>query len=274
MKKIQTIKKAILEIVLWVVSLIVLVPLAIAVLGAFKSQEEAVAFSLSLPTRWHLENFATVIEEAHIFRALLNSIFFASVSVVLTILFASMGAFVLARKGTKLADNLYLLFYIGLIMPLQTIPTISMLQNLHIFGTYASIIVLSVGINAAFAVFLYTGFFKSIPRDIDEAALIDGASQLQMFFKVVFPLTKPISVTIATLIFMGIWNDINIPLYFMNDSKMWTMPMTIYNFFGMYYQSWHLVFANIVLIALPPFILYVFSQRYLVAGLSAGAVKG
>lgn len=103
---------------------------------------------------------------------------------------------------------------------------------------------------------------------------MDGASTLQTFFYVIFPIAKSATVSVASLIFLGIWNDINIPLYYMSDSKMWTMPITIYNFFGKYYQSWNLVFANIVLIALPVFLIYVMSQRYLVAGLTVGAVKG
>ena len=95
-----------------------------------------------------------------------------------------------------------------------------------------------------------------------------------MFFKVIFPIAKPTTATVATLIFMGIWNDINIPLYFLNTSSKWTMPMTVYQFFGMHYQSWNLVFANIIMIALPVFIIYVVSQRFLVSGITAGAVKG
>lgn len=161
-----------------------------------------------------------------------------------------------------------------MIIPVQTISTIKLQQMLHIYGEYMGVIIICVVFNISFAVFLYTGFFKSIPREIDEAAFMDGASTLQTFFYIIFPIAKSATVSVASLIFLGIWNDINIPLYYMSDSKLWTMPITIYNFFGQYYQSWNLVFANIVLIALPVFLIYVLCQRYLVAGLTVGAVKG
>lgn len=161
-----------------------------------------------------------------------------------------------------------------MIIPVQTISTIKLQQMLHIYGEYMGVIIICVVFNISFAVFLYTGFFKSIPREIDEAAFMDGASTLQTFFYIIFPIAKSATVSVASLIFLGIWNDINIPLYYMSDSKLWTMSITIYNFFGQYYQSWNLVFANIVLIALPVFLIYVLSQRYLVAGLTVGAVKG
>lgn len=263
-----------IEVFLWMLSLVVLVPFAIAILGSFKNQAEAGAFSLRLPSEWIFSNYSQVIEEAHIFRSLFNSLYIAVISVVICVLVAAMGAFVLARKNTRLSNGLYLFIYMGMAAPVQTIPTIRLMQKLHIYGGYTNIILLSVVFNIAFSVFLYTGFFKTIPREIDEAALIDGASQLTMFFKVIFPIAKPTTATVATLIFMGIWNDINIPLYFLNTSSKWTMPMTVYQFFGMHYQSWNLVFANIIMIALPVFIIYVVSQRFLVSGITAGAVKG
>lgn len=274
MKTKHKIKNDIMEIFLWILSLVVLIPFAIVILGSVKNQAEAGAFSLKLPTEWMFSNYAQVIEEAHIFRALFNSLFIASVSVIICVIVSSMGAFILARKRSKLANILYLFIYMGMAAPTQTIPTIHLMQKLHIYGGYFNVILLSTVFNIAFSVFLYTGFFKSIPREIDEAALIDGASQMTMFFKVIFPIATPTTMTVATLIFLGIWNDINVPLYFLNSSSKWTMPMTVYNFFGMHYQSWNLVFANIVLITLPVFVIYILSQRFLVSGITNGAVKG
>jgi raffinose/stachyose/melibiose transport system permease protein len=273
MKK-KVMKDRILEVFLWVLSLLVLIPFAIVILGSFKTQAEAGAFTLNLPSEWVFSNYTEVIMEAKIFRALFNSLFIAALSVSICVIVSSMGAFVLARKRTKAAEYLYLFIYTGMVAPVQTIPTIRLMQLMHIYGGYTNVILLNAVFNIAFSVFLYTGFFKSIPREIDEAALIDGASQLNMFFKVIFPIAKPTTMTVATLIFLGIWNDINVPLYFLNDSSKWTMPMTVYQFFGLHYQSWNLVFANIVLIALPVFIIYIISQRYLVSGITAGAVKG
>jgi ABC-type sugar transport system, permease component len=270
----EKINGILLEIILWIMSLVVLIPFAIAILGSFKTQAEAGQFSLKLPTEWVVSNYAVVAAQAHIFRSLSNSVIISAVSVLLCILISSMGAFILSRKQTRLSNMIYLLFYVGLIAPVQTIPTINLMQKLQIYGGYTNVILLSIIFNTAFSVFLYTGFYKSIPREIDEAAFIDGASQLVMYFKVIFPIAKPTTMTVTTLIFLGIWNDINIPLYFLNDSTKWTMPMSVYQFFGMHYQSWNLVFANIIMIAMPVFFVYIISQRYLVSGITTGAVKG
>lgn len=180
----------------------------------------------------------------------------------------------MARRKTSLSRFLYYFFFIGTIIPMQTIPTIRLFSALGIYGSYTNAILLYVAINISFSCFLYTGFIKGIPKALDEAAFIDGASTIKVFFKVVFPLLKPISMTVLILDFMNIWNDINIPLYFLSSPSKWTMPLSVYQFFGQFSKSnWNYVFADLTLTILPVFIVFLFAQKHIINGLTEGSVK-
>ncbi|MNN66497.1 Inner membrane ABC transporter permease protein YcjP [compost metagenome] len=128
--------------------------------------------------------------------------------------------------------------------------------------------------NFFFFVMLYTGFFKSIPRDIDESAVIDGAGPLTLFFKIIFPLLKPVTVTLIIITFMNVWNDFGITIYFLNSPSNYTITLTIYNFLGTYSSQWNLIFANIVVVSVPVVLLYLLLQNYIIDGMTAGSVKG
>lgn len=207
-------------------------------------------------------------------RSFINGIFITAIAVFLNIFVTSMASFIIARKKTVISELLYYFFFIGLIAPMQFIPTINLFKSLHLYGGFTSVILIYCTINMAFSVFLYVGYIKTIPQVLDEVALLEGASLLKVFFSVVFPLIKPINMTILIVVFMNIWNDINIPIFFLSDPNKWTMPLSVYKFFGMYSgSSWNLVFANLVLTSLPVVVLYLFCQRYVVSGLTSGAVK-
>ena len=256
------------------VSLLIILPLLIVVLGSLKDPLEVTAFNLSLPAKWHFENYIQVVKEGKVGRAFFNSMLITCLAVFLTILVSSIGSFILARRKSKLSNFMYYFFFLGTLIPMQVVPTIKIFQSVNLYGTYASAILIYSAINLSFSCFLYTGFIKGIPRALDEAALIEGASMVKVFYLVIFPLLKPINMTVLVIIFMNIWNDINIPLYFLPTSSKWTMPLSVYNFFGQYAGSnWNLVFANLTLTALPVIILYLLAQRYIVAGLTTGAVK-
>lgn len=148
------------------------------------------------------------------------------------------------------------------------------MQILQIMNTMHGVILLYVATSLAFCIFIYHGFYATIPRDIDEAAVIDGCSPFRLFFRVIFPLLKPVNTTIVVIVFMSVWNDFQFPLYFLGNMKYWTLPMTIYNFVGKYSSRWNLVFADILMMILPVVILYFTAQKHIVAGLTSGAVKG
>jgi raffinose/stachyose/melibiose transport system permease protein len=263
------------EIGMWLLSLVVIVPFLVMLFGSLKTPTEATAFDLSLPSEWQWQNYPKVIVEGKMVRAFLNGMLITGVAVIINIIVSSMAAFQIARRKTKVSEFLYYFFFIGMLAPMQTIPTIRLMQDFNLYGTYTSVIVIYCVINMAFSIFLYTGFIRTtVPKALDEAALLDGASMVRLFFSIVFPLLKPINMTILIIVFMNIWNDVNIPIFFLNDPKKWTMPLSVYQFFGQYSGSnWNLVFANLVLTALPVLVLYLFSQRYIVSGLTQGAVK-
>jgi raffinose/stachyose/melibiose transport system permease protein len=264
-----------IEVLLLIVTLIIFVPLLMMFLGSFKDSLEVTAFNLKLPRVWHFENYLEVIKEGNLLLAFFNSIFITFISVVLTILVSSTASFILARRKARLTEFLYFFFFAGMLMPMQVIPTIGVFKVLHLYGSYLSAMLIYCATNISFSCFLYTGFIKGIPKDLDEAAMIEGASLWRVFFSIIFPLLRPVNITVFMLVFMSIWNDIYIPLYFLPDPNKWTMPLSVYNFFGQYQGSnWNLVFADLTLTALPVILLYFFAQKYIVSGLTAGALKG
>lgn len=265
---------AVVEIVLILLSLIIIIPLLLMFLGSFMNGVEVMQFKIQLPEKWLFSNYVTVFEKGGLGRAFLNGIVITVASCILNIFTSSMAAFILARRENKFTNFLYLFFFAGLIAPMSTITTIRVVQWLGFYGTITSVIFIYAALNTAFSIFLYTGFVKSLPRALDEAAFIEGANIWQVFFKIVSPLLLPVNTTVAIMVFMGVWNDITIPLYFLPDSSTWTMPLSVYNFYGMFSREWNLIFADLVLTSLPVIVLYVFAQRFIVSGMTAGAMKG
>jgi len=268
------IRNYIVEGLLLLASLLILLPVLIMIFGSFKTSAEVLDFSLKLPEKWMFSNYVRVFEEGGLARSFWNSVLITGVSSIINIVASSAASFILARRETKLANTLYMFFFMGLIAPMSTITTIRIVQALGFYGSITSVILIYASLNTAFSVFLYSGFIKTIPKALDEVAFLEGASVLGVFFRIVTPLILPVNATVAIMVFMSVWNDITIPLYFLTDSSTWTMPLSIYNFYGKYSREWNLIFANLVLTSLPVFILYLFGQKYIVSGLTAGAVKG
>lgn len=255
-------------------SLIIILPMLVMIFGSFMNNIEVMKFSLRLPTEWHFSNYVTVFKEGGLARAFWNGILITGVSCIVNILTSSAAAFILTRRDTKLSNMLYMFFFMGLIAPMSTITTIRVVQWFGFYGSITSVILIYASLNTAFSVFLYSGFIRSIPKALDEVAFLEGAGTLSVFFKIVTPLILPVNATVAIMVFMSVWNDITIPLYFLTDSSDWTMPLSVYNFYGKFSRDWNLIFADLVLTSLPVFILYLFCQKYIVSGLTAGAVKG
>lgn len=271
----ERLMRVVLQVVLILVSLLILIPLLIMLLGAFKNSAEVTAFDLALPQKWLFENFKAVFEQGKLLLAFKNSIFITVISTGITILVSSLASFILARRSSRFSRFLYYFFFIGTIIPMQIMPTIRLFTILDIYGGYLNVIILYTAINIPFSCFLYTGFIKGIPRILDESAFIEGASTLQTYFHIILPLLKSCNITVLILLFTGIWNEINIPLYFLNDPSKRTLPLSVYQFFGMYGGSnWNLVFADLTLAALPVILMFLFMQKQFISGLTEGAVKG
>lgn len=260
--------------VLWLLSLVVFIPIAIIFVNSLKTQGDALAMRLTLPPIPQWKNYAAVAKTTNIFGAFGNSLVISVVTVVLSVFGASMGTFVLARRKTRLHKGIYLYFLLGLVAPLNMVPAILVLQKLRLMNSLAGLSLLYSALVLPFTVFLYYGFISTIPKELDEAAALDGCTGIRLFMSIVFPLLKPVTVTVGILNFMSAWNDFITPFYIINDSSKMPMTTMIYSIFGTFQRSWNLVSAMMVMIILPIIVVYLFGQKYIISGMTAGAVKG
>ncbi|MFT3984670.1 MAG: carbohydrate ABC transporter permease [Lachnospiraceae bacterium] len=263
-----------MELLLWVISITILYPMLMVVITSFKSKKEANYLSVKWPTEWHFENYAAVWEQGKIGTALINSLVVTACSVFLILLFASVTSYVLVRRDSSLCKGINRLLTFGIIAPIAILPTVQLFKFLNIYGSKLSLILMYAAIYLPFSTMLFSSFIKGLPRELDEAAIVDGAIGYRLFFRVIFPLLKPVTATTGILAFMWVWNDFQYPLYFLNSSSKWTLPLSVYNFYGQYSRNWNLVCADMVIVSLPIIIVYVFAQKYVIAGMTAGAVKG
>ena len=257
-----------------VVSLIMIIPVYLIITNAFKSAAQASSMSIELPTTFYVENFLTVVDKGKLATSFFNSVLYASVSTILGTFFAAMAAYVLSRNPTRLNRFLYFFLIMGIALPVNFFTLTKIMQITHLINTKAGIIILYTATQIPFAVFLMYGFIDSVPRELDEAAIIDGCGPVQLFIQIILPLLTPVLVTTGLLNFLGVWNDFLLPLYYLNNSTHWPMTLAVYNFFGQYQQNWNLVSADILLTILPVILLYLAGQRFILSGLTTGAVKG
>ena len=266
-------KKILLAIIAAAFSLIYIVPLYMVVINSLKLKQQANLLGISWPETLRFDNYVTVFVDGGILRAFLNGVVISTGSVLIGLTLSSMASFYLSRARGRLPNFLYNVFIAGLIIPVAFIPTYLVLNVMDLIDTYAGLILISATYGLPMSIFLYTGFIKTIPADLEEAAIIDGCTAPRVFASVVFPLLKPVTMTLLVLNFIGSWNDVMVPLFFANSGK-WALPLTIYNFYGAHMQSWNLIFADIIITISPLMLLYIFAQKYIISGMTAGAVKG
>ena len=258
----------------FLVSLTMLIPISLVLVNSVKTKGEASSLSFRLPKTIVWENFLTVIEQGKLLRSFLNSMLYSVSSVALIVLLASMTAYVLSRRRTRLHRALYSYLVLGLTLSLNHIALINIMKALRLLDTRAGIVILYTALQLPFAVFLLHSFVSSVPKELDEAGIVDGCPPLRLFFSVVFPILKPAVVSVAILNFLNTWNEFTLPLYYLSSSLKWPMTNSIYIFYGQYAASWNLVSADIVLTSLPVVIIYLLGQKYIVDGMTVGAVKG
>ena len=262
------------EVVFWLLSLIIIVPFLIVVFNAFKTKPEALNMELSLPTALHFENFAKVWEDADILNSLKNSLILSVTSVTITVIASSMCAYVISRYRTRLNRFIYVYFAMGLMVPVSMVTIVKVLRTIHLYNTLPGTIMVFVALIMPLSVFLYYGFISGIPKELDEAAVIDGAKAVRIFLQVIFPLLKPATVTVIMINFLNVWNDFQIPLYTLADPDKAVIVQKVYNFYGTYTASWNLVSVTILYAILPILVVYLFGQKYIISGMVAGSVKG
>jgi raffinose/stachyose/melibiose transport system permease protein len=264
-------------IALLIAGVIFLVPFSFMVLTAVKDQVQAADLDFAWPANWPIvENFVAVVSARDyvLLRAYVNSIVLTVSSVALIVVCAAMAGFVLQRRAGRMGALANFLVLSGLIIPPAIVPTIWLLQAIGLFKTLPGLVLVEVAFSLSFAVLLFRAFIAAIPRELDEAALIDGCTGLTLFFKVIFPLLRPVTITVILTTSVTIFNDFVNPLYFLPGDDNATVQVTLYNFQSQYSTQWNLLFMDIVLITIPPLLAFVFFNRKIVAGMTAGAIKG
>ena len=262
------------NVLAWCLSLILLAPLLLILINSFKTGQAASDMNLALPASFEWSNYAVVIEKGKLAVTFLNSLLYSVCSVLLCTLLCTMASYVLSRNRSRLHNFLYLFLVLGIAMPINFITLMKVMQTVGLMNTRLGIILLYTATQTPFNVFLIHSFVSKISPEIDEAAVIDGASPLGLFFRIVMPLMKPVLVTVMVLTFLNTWNEFVMPLYFLGGTDKWPMTLAVYNFLGMYFRDWNLVCADIVLTSAPVILVYLLGQKYIVSGMTAGAVKG
>lgn len=257
--------------------IVFVVPFVFIFLTAAKTRGEAALFRFSWPSQFQLlENIREVMTfgDNRMFLALWNSTILTVGSVTLIVLFSALVAFVLQRRQDRVASVVSSIMLAGLIIPPAVVPTIFLLQWLGIYKTLFGLIMVEVAYTMPFAILIFRAFMASIPRELDEAAIIDGASSLRVFSSIILPLLQPAIITVIVTSSVGIYNDFTGPLYFLPGSENVTVQLTLFSFMSQFGSQWNLLFANVLVITVLPLIMFIFFQRQIVSGMTAGAIKG
>lgn len=258
-------------------TLIFILPFVFVFLTAAKSKQEAARLLFTWPADWQLvENFVEVVKTRNyqLLLAYFNSTVITLGAVALLVVAGAMIGYILQRRDSGWNRLIFAGVLVGLMVPPAVVPTIWVLQGLHLFKTLQGMILIQVAYGLAFSVLLYRSFIATIPRDLDEAARIDGARPLQIFFRVILPLLRPVTVTLIVTQSIAIFNDFTNPLYYLPGKENVTVQLTLFNFQSQFVSQFNLLFMNILLVTVPPLVVFIFFNRQIVAGMTAGAVKG
>jgi raffinose/stachyose/melibiose transport system permease protein len=264
-------------VTLIVVGVVFIVPFLFILSIASKSRQEAGLFAFTWPSEFLLfENLIGVIKSNNyrMLLALRNSALLTVTSVTLIVFFSALVAYVMQRRNDRVASLVNSIMFAGLVLPPAVVPTVFWMQTLGIYKSILSLVFIEVALALPFSTLILRAFIGTIPREIDEAAIMDGASPMRLFFSVILPLLRPAIVTIIVTSSVAIYNDFSNPLYFLPGTKNVTAQLTLFGFMSQYNSQWNMVFADVVLITIPPLILFMFFQKQIVSGMTSGAVKG
>jgi raffinose/stachyose/melibiose transport system permease protein len=254
-----------------------IIPFAFIVLTAVKDRTQSADLDFSWPHQFRIvQNFVEVVKarDYMLVIAFINSTILTVASVTGMVVLAAMAGFVLQRRKSRWNGFINFLVLSGLIIPPAVVPTIWVLQKFGLFKTMPGLILIEIAFGLSFCILLFRAFVATIPRELDEAAIIDGAGPLRLFFRVIFPLLRSVIVTVVVVQSVAVFNDFVNPLYFLPGDQNATVQLTLYNFSSQYSTQYNLLFMNILLITIPPLIMFLFFNRQIVAGMTSGAIKG
>jgi raffinose/stachyose/melibiose transport system permease protein len=264
-------------LVLLAAAVFTLFPIYMGVLNSLKTEGEMLNNILSLPAKLQFANYADAFHKTEFLRSLGNTIMVAAIGLAGIIVFASMAGFKLSRTPGRLSGFLFGLFVMSMLIPFHSImiTLVKIAKELSVQGSTVGLGFIYIGLGVSMAIFLYHGFVKSIPRELDEAAVMDGCGEFRLFFTVIFPLLLPVTATAAILNLLWMWNDFLLPLLMLTDSDRYTLLLSINMLFGQYgNHDWSAILASLVLTMLPVIVFYLVLQKYILNGIADGAVKG
>lgn len=265
----------IITILLMIGALFILFPLYLTIVTAFKTPEEMGGNLLSLPQSWSLENFTTAMEMTNFWNAFKNSAFITILTVIVSIFVHSLVSYVIARNyHKKFVRFVYYYFVSAMFVPFTVImlPLVKQTSSWNMDNPLG-VVVLYLVLYMALNVFLYVGYIRTIPIELEEAAVIDGANSWQIYWKIIFPLLKPMTATVAILTGLAAWNDFMLPLVILSDQEMHTLPLVQYVFQTQFSVNYNLAFASYLMAMLPMIIVYVFCQKWIISGVLRGTGK-
>jgi len=260
----------------WLLALLSVSPFYIVASNSLKTQKGIFMDLMGLPFGQYFnpKNYVEAFEKLDFFKSLFNSLLITTISTCLIILFTSMAAWMLVRMKSKVSSFVYYFLAASMLIPFQAVmlPLINWMGKLHLLNP-GGLIFMYLGFGSSMAIILYHGFIKGIPLELEEAARIDGCNTFQTYFFVVFPLLQPITVTVAILNVMWIWNDFLLPQLVINRPEWHTIPLKMFYFFGQYSKKWHLALAGLVIAMVPIILFYFFMQKQIVKGITQGSIK-
>lgn len=271
-----------LEIFAWILTLVVIFPVYIMLINSFKDRKEIFTNEISLPKSLNFTYYLQAIQKMDFFSALTNSLIITITSIVFIIILSSMAAWVLERNKTVISNIIFYTLVATMLIPFQSvmIPLVQYLSkwqigasNFSLIDTRYGLVFMNIGFGLSMSTFLYHGFIKNVPIEMEEAATIDGCNKFQLFWRIVFPNLKPITVTVAILNIISLWNDYLLPSLVLRNPALRTIPLSTFFFFGEFTIEWNMALAGLVLAVIPVIIFYLFAQKYIIRGVMAGAIK-
>lgn len=245
-------------------------------LASFKTNDELYVNPWGLPEKFRIDNYLRAIFEGNVGTYYINSIIITFVVVIVTICLGCMASYAIARMNWKYSNITLNIFLLGMMIPIYAtiIPLFSMFKAMRLLNTRLAVIIPHIAFSFPMAIFIMTGFLSTIPRDIEEAAVIDGCSIYRIFFQIIFPIAKSSIVTVAVIVFINVWNDLLLPQIFLTDQSKMTLPVGLTEFQGQYSTDYASMIAAVILTIIPSIIVYVLLHKNIMRGMVAGAVKG
>lgn len=275
MKSLKTVKKILFYVIFTLFLGAFLYPFYLVILNSLKSNKEVILDSLALPQSISFEGYVKAFGKMNYLQSFGNSLIITVTSIVLLVLISAMCAHLFARNDWKINNIVFMLMVASMIIPFQTImiPVVKNFSSLNLTDNLFAVVYFYLGAHVSMAVFMYHGFIKNIPYELEEAATIDGCGKMGVLFKIIFPMLKPITSTIVILDVLAIWNDFLLPYVLLYKQSLKTLPLMTFSFVGQYSTDYSLVTSALVLTILPVIILYLFLQKQIIEGVAQGAIK-